>query len=186
MRRLLTFIVCITACTLCGPYVQAQTLPQAQDKRHEYHNSSHEERAERRAARLAEDKRIIDSLVVAGSFEFNPMTMQQMPAGQMFFLSNINYTFTIWRGAMDICLPYIAGITPPYRRVLLNTGTKNLQNYKAVQTDNGWIISFKAVLYAEIDYTFTLEINDQCGATLTISNSWYNDVQYTGTISQVY
>ena len=38
----------------------------------------------------------------------------------------------------------------------------------------------------EIDYTFTLEINDHSGATLTISNDWYNDVQYTGTISQVY
>ena len=65
-------------------------------------------------------------------------------------------------------------------------GTKNLQNYKTVQTDNGWIVSFNAVLYAEIDYTFTLEINDHSGATLTISNDWYNDVQYTGTISQVY
>lgn len=183
MKRLLLFLACITACTFCGPYVNEAS---AQTKQHDYHNSTHEERAARRAARLEEDKKIIDSIVVARNFEFNPMTMQQMPAGQMFFLSNINYTFTIWRDAMDICLPYIAGITPPYRRVLLNTGTNNMQNYKAVQTDNGWIVSFNAVLYAEIDYTFMLEINDHSGATLTISNNWYNDVQYTGTISQIY
>lgn len=183
MKRLSIFIACIITCTFCGPFVNRAA---AQHTKHDYHNLTHEERAERRAERLAEEKRIIDSLVIAQNFEFNPQTMQQLPAGQMFFLSNINYTFTLWRGAMDICLPYIAGITPPYRRVLLNTGTKNMQNYKSVQTDNGWIISFNAVLYAEIDYTFTLEINDQSGATLTISNDWYNDVQYTGTISQVY
>lgn len=183
MKRFSIFIVCIALCTFCGPYVHRAT---AQDQKHDYHNTTHEERAARRAARLAEEERIIDSLMIAQNFEFNPQTMQQMPAGQMNFLSNINYTFTIWRGAMDICLPYIAGITPPYRRTLLNTGTKNLRNYKSVQTDNGWIVSFNAVLYAEIDYTFTLEITDYGGATLTISNDWYNDVQYTGTISQVY
>ncbi len=183
MRRLSIFIACITLCILCGPYVYRAAT---QNKQHEYHNLTHEERAARRAARLAEEKRIIDSLIISHNFEFNPQSMQQMPAGQMFFLSNVNYTFTIWRGTMDICLPYIAGITPPYRRTLLNTGTNNLQNYKTVQTDNGWIVSFNAVLYAEIDYTFTLEVTDFGGATLTISNNWYNDVQYTGTISQVY
>lgn len=183
MRRLSIFIVCITLCTFCGPCVHRTA---AQSKQHEYEHSTHEERVERRAARLAEEKRIVDSLIVAHNFEFNPQTMQQMPAGQMFFLSNVNYTFTIWRGAMEICLPYIAGITPPYRRTMLNTSTKNMQNYKTVQTDNGWIVSFNAVLYAEIDYTFTLEVTDYGDATLTISNNWYNDVQYTGTISQVY
>lgn len=183
MRRFPIFIVCILICTFCGPYVHYAS---AQTKQHDYDNTTHEERAARRAARLAEDEKILDSIVVARNFEFNPMTMQQQPAGQMIFLSNVNYTFSIWRGTLDICLPYIAGITPPYRRVLLNTGTNNLQNYKTVQTDNGWIVSFNAVLYAEIDYTFTLEINDHSGATLTISNNWYNDVQYTGTISQVY
>ena len=183
MKRLLIFSVCILCCTFCGPCVERAA---AQKPKYDYHNTTHEERAARRAARLAEEKRIIDSLVVSQNFQFNPQTMQQMPAGQMFFLSNINYTFTLWRGAMDICLPYIAGITPPYRRVLLNTGTKNLRNYKSVQTDNGWIVSFNAVLYAEIDYTFTFEINQESGATLTISNEWYNDVQYVGTISQVY
>ena len=183
MKRLYIFIVCLITCTFCGPYVNKAC---AQNKQHEYHNLTHEERAERRAARLAEEERILDSIVIAHNFEFNPQTMQQLPAGPLFFLSNVNYTFAIWRGTMDICLPYIAGITPPYRRILLNTGTNNLQNYKTVQTDNGWLVSFSAVLYAEINYTFTLEINEHSGATLTISNDWYNDVQYTGTISQVY
>jgi hypothetical protein len=183
MRRLLIFGVCIA---LCGVSVHLFATSTIQNKKHYYETTSHEERVERRAARLAEQKRIVDSLIVAHNFEFNPQTMQQMPAGQMFFLSNVNYTFTIWRGAMEICLPYIAGITPPYRRTLLNTGSNNMQNYKTVQTDNGWIVSFNAVLYAEIDYTFTLEVTDYGDATLTISNDWYNDVKYTGTISQVY
>ncbi len=183
MKRLSIFIMCFITCTFCGPYICKIS---AQDKKHEYSKLTHEERIERRAARLAEEERILDSIIITHNFEFNPQTMQQMPAGQMFFLSNVNYTFTIWRGAMEICLPYIAGITPPYRRTFLNTGSKNLQNYKTVQTENGWIVSFSAVLYAEINYTFTLEINEHSGATLTISNNWYNDVQYTGTISQVY
>lgn len=183
MKRLSFFIVCILMCIFLAAN---HDVAQAQSLKHDYVNTTHEQRAERRAARLAEQERVIDSLVISQNFEFNPQTMQQMPAGQMIFLSNINYTLTLWRGAMDICLPYIAGITPPYRRVLLNTGSNNLNNFKAVQTDNGWMISFNTVLYAEIDYTFTFEITAQGGATLTISNSWYNDVQYTGDISQVY
>ena len=72
MKRLSIFIVCIITCTFCGPYVHQAT---AQTKQHEYHNLTHEERAERRAARLAEEERIIDSIVVAQNFEFNPQTM---------------------------------------------------------------------------------------------------------------
>ena len=38
-----------------------------------------------------------------------------------------------------------------------------------------------------IDYTFTFEIDARYGsATLTISNTWYSPVQYTGTITRIY
>ena len=41
-------------------------------------------------------------------------------------------------------------------------------------------------LYATDEYSFLFEIYSHGGATLTITNTWYNPVQYMGTISQIY
>jgi hypothetical protein len=70
--------------------------------------------------------------------------------------------------------------------VLLNTGTPNIRDYVTTQTDYGWTVSFKATLYATDEYTFLFEIYSHGGANLTITNTWYNPVQYMGTISQIY
>ena len=44
-----------------------------------------------------------------------------------------------------------------------------------------------APLFSASNYTFTFEIFSRTGgANLTISNPWYSDVQYTGTLSQLY
>ena len=87
---------------------------------------------------------------------------------------------------MDICLPYYRGVVPPYRFVLLNTGSPTLRNYITEQTEHGWKVSFNAALYADSDYSFILDIDPHGNANLTINNPWYNPVQYMGTITQIY
>ena len=183
MKRLLFITICTLSCILYGPYAHKAT---AQTHSSDLHRTTHEERVARRAERLADYAKHIDSIVLSHNFEFNPQSIQQMPAGPLKLLSNINYTVIVWRGSLDVCLPYYAGIVPPYRYVLLNTGTPNISDYVTTQTDDGWTVSFKTTLYATDEYTFLFEIYSHGGATLTISNTWYNQVQYMGTISQIY
>lgn len=183
MKRLSYTIVCTLLCTLCGPLLQDAA---AQTYESDLRQTTHEERAARRAERLANYAKYIDSLVLSHNFEFNPQSIQMQPAGQLNLLSNANYTVTVWRGSLDVCIPYYTGIVPPYRYVLLNTGSPNLNDYVTQQTEHGWQISFKTYLYATDEYTFLFDIDSHGGATLTITNTWYNPVQYMGTISQIY
>ncbi|MBR2007228.1 MAG: DUF4251 domain-containing protein [Alistipes sp.] len=183
MKRLPFIFVCILCCTYCGPNVQQAT---AQTNQH-YTHLTHEQRVERRAERMAEYEKFIDSLVQSRNFEFNPQTVQQLPAGGTTLLSNPTYTVTLWRGSVDVCLPYYVGYVPPYRYVLINTVTPNVTDYQIHQTSEGWSVVFKCPLYATGDYTFTFDINSRLGgATLTISYPWYSPVQYTGTLSKIY
>jgi hypothetical protein len=184
MKRLFYTIACTLMCTFCGPYVQEAA---AQTYESHLRSTTHEERAERRAKLLAEDAKLIDSIVLSHNFEFNPQSIQMQPAGQMRFLSNAVYTMTLWDGQLDICMPYYVGYVPPYRYVLLNTGVPSVEDYSAVRTEEGWHITFKTTLYASSDYTFSLDVNHRYGgATLTIDNLWYNPVQYTGSITRIY
>lgn len=49
------------------------------------------------------------------------------------------------------------------------------------------MVTFSTPLFSASNYTFTFEIFSRTGgANLTISNPWYSDVQYTGTLSQLY
>ena len=183
MKRLFYTFSCTLLCTFCGPYVNEAS---AQSKEAELRSTTHQERAERRAERLAEYEKFIDSLVLSHIFEFNPQSVQLQPAGPLKLLMNANYTLTIWRGSLDICLPYYIGVVPPYRFVLLNTGSPTLRNYITEQTEHGWKVSFNAALYADSDYSFILDIDPHGNANLTINNPWYNPVQYMGTITQIY
>ena len=161
--------------------------PERQAYHQKLHAMTHEERIAHRAERQAEFEKYIDSVVLSHNFEFNPQSVQMLPAGAMLFLSNPNYTVTLWRNSLDVCLPYWVGYTPPYRYVLLNTVTPNIGTIVTKQTDEGWNVSFRVNLYATDEYTFSFDINTHYGgATLTISNVWYNPVQYTGTITRVY
>ncbi len=183
MKRLLYTIACTLLCTFCGPYVQDAA---AQTYESHLRRTTHEERAERRAERLAEYAKYIDSIVLSHNFQFNPQSIELQPAGPSNLLSNANYTVTVWRGSLDICVPYYVGITPPYRYILLNTGTPNISNYVTIQTDYGWKVSFKAYLYATDEYNFVFDIYSHGGANLTITNTIFNVVQYSGTITRIY
>lgn len=180
--------LCVALTVFAAQNSSDNTLSVAQNQHQkELKTLKQQQRAERRAARIAEYERYIDSIILSKNFEFNPQSIQMQPAGQMRFLSNAVYTMTLWDGQLDICMPYYVGYVPPYRYVLLNTGVPSVEDYMAVKTEEGWHITFKTTLYASSDYTFSLEVNHRYGgATLTIDNLWYNPVQYTGSITRIY
>lgn len=180
MKRIIT-IVCIVAICALGYRVigQKTNLSPKQEKR--------EIREKRRAARLAEYEKFMDSLVLSRNFQFNPQTMQRMPAGPLRLINNPTFNVGIWDGTVDIFLPYVKGYVPPYYATVLNYTVPSVNGYISEQTNEGWIVTFSTSLFSATTYTFTFEISTRMGgATLTISNPWYNDVQYTGTISQLY
>ena len=146
----------------------------------------HKEREQRRAQRLAEYEHYMDSIVLARNFRFLPSTVQQEPAGPTRMLSNPNYELAIWDTEVDICLPYIKGITPPYYFVLLNYTLPSVSNYITEQTHDGWNVSFSSTLFSASDYNFSFEIYSNTGtAVFTISSTWYPDVQYHGSIVSI-
>lgn len=146
-----------------------------------------EQREKRRAQRLADYERMIDSLVQSRNFQFNPTTMQRQPAGPMRQIMNPEFMVGIWDTTADICLPYVKGYVPPYYVTILNYTVPSLDHYTTEQTHEGWMVSFSTSLFSGSTYTFTFEIYSRTGgATLTISNPWYSDVQYSGTLSQLY
>ena len=144
----------------------------------------HIEREQRRAQRQAEYEKYIDSIVLARNYQFSPQSMQQQPAGQMRLLNNPNFGLQVWGSEVDIFLPYIKGVTPPYYTVMFNYTMPSVKKYITEQTQEGWLVTFTSSLFSGSDYDFSLEIYTSSGsATLTISSPWYPDVQYVGGIS---
>lgn len=160
--------------------VPPQRDPSAKEERREV-------REKRRAERLQKYEKFIDSLVLSRNWQFNPETMQQMPAGSMRILNNPHFTVGIWDETVDVCLPYIKGFVPPYYLTVFNYTVPSVEHYLAEQTSEGWTVSFQTSLFSASTYTFTFEISNRIGGvTLTVTNPWYNPVQYTGTLSQLY
>lgn len=110
--------------------------------------------------------------------------MQQEPAGQTRLLNNASFELSVWGSEVDIFMPYIKGVTPPYYTVMLNYTMPSVNNYVTEQTQEGWLVTFASSLFSGSDYKFSLEIYTSSGsATLTIASPWYPDVQYVGGIS---
>ncbi len=142
-----------------------------------------EARQQRRAERLAAYERHIDSIVLSHNFRFVPQTMQQLPAGMMRNLQNPSYEIIVWDNAVDVCIPFLKGYTPPYYPVIFNYVLPNVMGYTAEQTNNGWQVTFESTMFSTTNYTFTFEIYSHYGgAMLTISSPFYNSVQYTGNV----
>lgn len=173
---LLGLLMCTAAVTVIG---QKKVLSPKEERR--------EVREKRRAERIANYQKTMDSIVLSRNFQFNPTTMQRQPAGPMRQIMNPTFNVGIWDGTADICLPYIKGYVAPYYVTMINYTVSDLQGYTTEQTQEGWMVSFSTSLFSASTYTFTLEIYSRTGgATLTITNSWYSPVQYTGSISQLY
>ncbi len=169
-------MLCVAAVTVIG---QKKMLSPKEERR--------EVREKRRAQRIADYEKMVDSIVLSHSFQFNPQTMQRQPAGPMRQIMNPSFNVAIWDGTADICLPYIKGYVHPYFVTVLNYTVTDLQGYTTEQTHEGWMVTFSTSLYSSSTYTFTFEIFSRTGgANLTITNPWYNAVEYSGSISQLY
>ncbi len=142
-----------------------------------------EARQQRRAERLAAYERYVDSLVLSHNYRFVPQTMQQLPGGMTRNLMNPEYEIIVWSQAVDVCLPYLKGYTPPYYPVVFNYVLPMVEDYTAEQTNDGWHVTFRSTMFSATDYTFSLEIYSRYGgALLTLSSPFYNSVQYSGNI----
>ena len=182
-RKILITLSVIFAVGICiVGYTTAST--KGNNTKAQQREQRHLEREKRRAERQASYERYIDSIVLARNFQFTPQSMQQQPAGQMRLLNNPNFGIQVWDREVDIFLPYIKGVTPPYYTVMLNYTMPSVQKYITEQTQEGWLVTFTSSLFSGSDYDFSLEIYTSSGsATLTIASPWYPDVQYVGGIS---
>ena len=144
-------------------------------------------RIARRKARQAEYESFIDSIVLAHTFRFIPTSFQVEPAGSMHPITNPNFELSMYRDYADINLPYLRGMMPPYQLVVLNNVINALNGYTAIQTDQGWNITFTSWLYSANNYMFTLNIYKTTGsAQLSIASTYYSTVTYWGSIVGIY
>jgi hypothetical protein len=159
------------------------TRSEAESSKSENRTAQQEARQQRRAERMAKYQKYIDSLVISHNFRFTPQTMQQLPAGIMRNLVNPSYEIVVMDEAVDVCIPYLKGYTPPYYTVVFNYVLPSVRGYTAEQTDDGWHITFSSTLFSANDYNFALDIYNHYGsAVLTLSSTFYNSVQYNGNI----
>ncbi|MCM1150535.1 MAG: DUF4251 domain-containing protein [Alistipes sp.] len=180
MKKAVIFFVGLLFCAAAVSVIaQKKALSPKEERR--------EVREKRRAERIASYEKMMDSLVLSRNFQFNPQTLQRQPAGPVRQIVNPSFNIGIWDGTADICLPYIKGYVPPYYMTVINYTIPDLQGYTTEQTHEGWMVTFTTSLFSASTYTFTFEIFSRTGgANLTITNPWYNPVEYTGTISQLY
>ena len=182
MKRILLSILAIGVVLVAGfVVVNAENDTTTEDKA--ARKAQQEARQQRRAERLAAYERHIDSIVLSHNYRFVPQTMQQLPAGMMRNLQNPSYEIIVWNDAVDVCLPFLKGYTPPYYPVEFNYVVPNVMGYTAEQTDYGWHVTFESTLFSTTNYTFSFDIYSRYGgATLTLSSPFYNSVQYTGNL----
>lgn len=150
-------------------------------------SNKHQERIARRAARQAEYEQAIDSAILVRSYRFIPQMMQVEPAGAPHIINNVAFELLVQPDFVEVNLPYMRGIMPPYQMTVLNTIVNSVQGYQTVQTDNGWEITFSSWLYEPNNYQFALSVTPTTGyAQLSISNTFYATVSYNGQLLKSY
>lgn len=183
MRRKSIFTLLIIAIAVAGVNVAINAKGDTEAERTAERTAQQEARRERRAERLANYEKYIDSIVLSHSFRFMPQTMQQLPAGQVRTIFNPSYEVAIWNNAVDVCMPFLKGYTPPYYPVVFNYVLPSVEDYTTEQTSHGWIVSFSSNMFSVNEYKFIFDISSHYGgAQLTISSPFYNSMQYNGNI----
>jgi hypothetical protein len=174
-KSILLLIAAAGAVTLTAQAIRTAGSP------NESHEAKRKERMERRAQRTADYIHYVDSLVGSRSFSFIPLTFQMQPAGTLRQITNTSFELNFYPTWVDVYLPYIKGITPPYYISILNYALPRIDNYEAARTTDGWKVTFNSSLFSANVYTFELDIVSATGSsTLTISTPIYNTVQYSG------
>ena len=176
MKKTVIIVVSVLLCAVCATVIGQKKILSPKEERREV-------REKRRAERIADFEKTMDSVILSRNFQFNPQTMQRQPRQ----IINPAFNVGVWDGTVDICLPYVKGYVPPYYTTIINYTVPNVQGYTTEQTHEGWMVTFSTSLFSASTYTFTFEIFSRTGgANLTITNPWYNPVEYSGTISQLY
>ncbi len=173
--RLILAVAVLSAGTAFG---QSRADEQSREQKHM-------ERVEKRKARIEQYTRHIDSLVTVRSFTFTPNTFQRQPAGPMRQITNPNFELNFYPDWIDVCLPYITGVVPPYRVTVFNYALPNatITDFMASPTDDGWQITFSSSLFSANTYKFQLLITSSTGsATLNVTSEMFNTVSYWGQI----
>ena len=183
MKRFLFIMFAMFAMLVVGISVSLDAQDDAKSARKAQREANHEARQQRRAERLAEYEKFLDSLILSHNFRFVPQNMQQLPAGQIRPILNPSYEVAVWSDAVDVCIPFIKGYTPPYYPVVFNYVLPSVSGYTAEQTQNGWEVTFSTSMFSASEYKFSFDISSHYGSTiLTISSPMYNSVQYMGNI----
>ena len=189
-RFWIVLIVIAVTFSAISLWVDAQQQDSRQQRREQREQMSAERRAERikkREERIAAYIRHIDSIVLSRNFIFNPTSMQRQPAGQFISINNPSFEVAYYTDYIDVHIPFIKGVVPPYYPVVLNAILPSVSDYTTIQNTGGWTVTFSSWLYGGSDYIFTLEIYSASGsAVLTIKSLADNTVTYSGYISQVY
>lgn len=160
-----------------------QLVKKPNDDRSQERIAEHQAREKAREVRTANFAKHIDSLVLSHNFSFTPTSYQMQPAGSMRLTYNPNFKVSVYPDFVDIYVPYIKGITPPYYLTVINYTITSPKGYSAIQTDEGWTVSFKTNLFSINTYTFTFSIYSSTGeTTLNISSDIYNTVTYSGSL----
>lgn len=175
-----TFLLFAAALLTLGATAQT-TTPRTAGSPDESHSERRQERIERRAARTAEYIHYVDSLIESRSFSFIPLTFQMQPAGSLNQITNTGFELNIYPSWVDVYLPYIKGITPPYYFTVINYALPKVDNYQALRTPAGWKVTFSSSMFSSDTYNYELDIISATGSsTLTIATPLYNTVQYSG------
>lgn len=183
MRRYIFITLALITIAVMGVGISIEAQNDAMAAKKAQHTAQQEARQQRRAQRLAEYERHIDSLILSHNFRFIPETMQQLPAGMMRNLTNPAYEVVVMNDAVDVCMPFLKGYTPPYYPVVFNYVLPSVSGYTAEQTQNGWEVTFSTSMFSASEYKFSFDISSHYGSTiLTISSPMYNSVQYMGNI----
>lgn len=189
-RFRILLVIAVVALSAVTVWVIAQQEDSRQQRREQRQQMTAERRAERikrREERTAAYIRHIDSIVLAHNFIFNPTSMQRQPAGPYHTLTNPSFEVAYRTDYIDVYIPFIKGVTPPYYPVVFNYILPSVSNYTTVQHEGGWTVTFSSWLYGGSNYIFTLDIYSASGsAVLTIESLADNTVVYSGYITQVY
>ena len=179
-------ILTLLLALFCLPGTQAQTVNSSAQNKQQLRMDRREDREKQRAVRTADYVRYMDSLLLSHNFSFIPQNFQRQPAGQFHQIFNPNFMLGIYTGWVDLYLPYVTGSFPPYQITVLNYSLPNssVQDYKAVQGNGDWTITFSSQLFSAYTYNFTLNVTTATGgATLTIASDMFNTVVYSGQIT---
>ena len=120
MKRTIILLSVVTTIVALVFVASSDAQSDTTSERNAERAAQHEVRQQQRAARLAAYEHYIDSLVLSHNYRFVPQTMQQLPAGMMRNLENPHYEITVWSSAVDVCIPFLKGYTPPYYPVEFN------------------------------------------------------------------